>query len=182
MRPNLSSSLVCTLIFLSGCLLPPPGKVEPQLNHPPVILSESSVPKVATAELNLNCRFCTFTLQSDDADSGDAHYARWFIDYDLARRTDIYCASEMGPANGLRPAARCVIDMDERFGTAVSTDTLHVIEAVVSDRAFNSAPDATPKNQAPAGDGQITRYRWLLKLTRIGTECIDSSGICRDSL
>ena len=136
-------SVVASVFCLAGCLLPPPLEEEVELsNQAPRIVVESLIPHPASGPvlMNANCSSYSFRASITDPDIGDTLHWRVFLDYhrDTDRLDSTVSKVEVDPNN--RSSGQSIIftvdPNDEKFFYDVSTDGVHTVELLVSDRAF----------------------------------------------
>lgn len=162
------------LLWVTGCILPPPVSLDQGQNQAPFVLPSLSDPNTAEVELNLNCSVCTFKLYASDPDASDTLSTRWFWDYDQGHTESHTDNIKIVPAlNGAAraPAVYTTEDLkqlsSELAGSASSS--VHTLEVVVSDRDFDSS--GTPLNQAPAAGGLTTSLRWTVRFVTRAATC-----------
>lgn len=179
----------CALLWLGmltlcdSCVLPDGLEVEKipvEENQPPRILSQDPPfpnPNPAEPPLSLpanDSREGTkLRLSLDDPNFKDFLYLRMFVDYDTPghlsiRRTDVSkptTSSTVKRSSVEFTNLNChdlgIDDPAAGAGGMAPTPIRHLLEVVVSDRAFDDASGATPIFRRTSGNGQSVTAYWV---------------------
>lgn len=166
------AALVCALLPLVACLLPPPvDEAETVPNLPPRIEPDSLTPAPTEGVKNMTtlCPPYQFFAELTDPDPDDTLYWRVFLDYNLQQVPNLL-ATEI---RSTMPGVTINFDVDPndpRFQTSGTFTAVHTVELFIADRPFTNVA-RQPYARSVETDGLTDSFMWAIDLSNTA-ECI----------